>query len=52
MIDALFALLLLFAYVVFCESFLPTISFVSSFYVLFVRCCDLLHLDKQRHCTT
>lgn len=52
MIDTLFALLLSFTYVVFCKSFLPITSFVSFLYVIFVKCCNLLHLHKQRLCMT
>lgn len=41
-LDALFALLLMFAYVVFCESFLPTISFLNPLHLFLsedVICC-------------
>lgn len=39
-------------YFFFCESFLPTVFFESSFMYFFVRRCDLLFTDKRRCCRT
>lgn len=51
-IDTLFVLLLSFTYVFSLNNSFLQYLFVSFFYAVFVRCCNLSHLDKKRHCTT